>query len=108
MNLDSLGNLDKNELVIITIGNITKIKKWKPLFSKTGDWEGILSVTDKRIVTGNHLIDNLTFNTIEIICSVENFIKMIPQLRKLDEGDMLTVQKTYKELEKVYYDYKEE
>jgi hypothetical protein len=61
MNLDSLGNLDKNELVIITIGNITKIKKWKPLFLKTGDWKGILSVTEKRIVTGKHLIDNLAF-----------------------------------------------
>jgi hypothetical protein len=108
MNLDGLDNLDKNELVIITIENITKIKKWKSLFSKTGNWEGILSVTDKKIVTGDHLIDNLAFNTIEIICSVENFIKLIPQLRKLDEDDMLTVQKTYQELEKIYHDYQEE
>jgi len=107
MNLDSLDHLDKNELVILTIGNITKIKKWEPLFLKAGDWEGILSVTGKRIVTGKHLIDNLAFNIIEIICSVEDFIKIIPQLREIDKDDMLTVQKTYKELEKVYYDYQE-
>ncbi|MGH4125086.1 MAG: hypothetical protein ACREV6_19395 [Clostridium sp.] len=114
----TLDNLDKDELVIVTIEQVNDIEKWKPFLLEISStpisepgYHMFATVNEERGVAEGDFMSEHGHNTIEIICSVREFIEIVPRLRELDddyENEMLSVRRTYQELEYFYYDYGDE
>jgi hypothetical protein len=103
-----LDNLYKAELIMVIVEQIEDIEKWKPLLLELAKRDMSVLVTEEKLVFGEDFLNEEGLYNIQIICSVEEFIELAPQLKKLDEEGMLSVRRTYQELEDFYYDEGEE
>lgn len=106
-----LEDLDQDELVVVNIEQVKDVKKWIPFLLELQD--DITSIHEDRLVVDDEsdFMDKQGDYTVEIICSVGEFIELAPRIRELDDSikdEMLSVRRTYEELEDFYYDYDEE
>lgn len=91
-------------MVLVYIEQIEDIEKWKPLLLELADKGLIVTVNEEWLVTNDEFMEEDSTTSIEIVCSVEEFLDLVPRLKKLDEDDMLSVKKIYQELEDYYYE----
>jgi hypothetical protein len=103
-----LDNIYKAEIITIVVEQVEDIEKWKPLLLELAGRDIYVTINEEMAVTEFNFMNEEGSTTIEIICSVEEFIEFVPRLRELDEEGMLSVLRTYHELEDFYYNEEEE
>lgn len=99
-----LDNIDENELIMISIEQVENIEKWKSLFFELANRNITVVVAQEKIVTKGNFLNKIGLDNIQIICSAKQFIELVPKLKELDDDNMLSVKKTFQELEDFYYD----
>lgn len=99
-----IDNIYKSEMVLVYIEQIEDIEKWKPLLLELAAKGLIVTVNEEWLVTDDEFMEEQSTKSIEIVCSVEEFIALVPRLKVLDEDGMLSVKKIYQELEDYYYE----
>jgi hypothetical protein len=104
MNLD---NIDLEEQIILNIESLSQkqLDKWIPFLKELEGNMVVYTIAEEKSIDNNVA---LGYYNLEIICYVATFLDNIEKLRELDESGMLSVRKTYIELEDLYYEEDEE
>jgi hypothetical protein len=98
----SLDNIDMNEYVVINIEQVKDIDNWREFLNElTEEGTTMVTILEEKSLENN---EYLGCYNIEIVCFAGVFIENIEKFSELDEYGMLSVRKTYNELEDLYYE----
>ena len=98
-----IDNIYKSEIIIVYIEQIEDVEEWRPLLLELSEKGLIVTVNEERLVTDDEFMEEPCSTSIEIVCTVEEFIQLVPRIKDLDEEGMLSIKRTYQELEDYYY-----